>query len=82
MALYLDGGLLQRSQSPDNVAEFRKIYRPGEHTPWSGIYRCTGCGHEVVHTNGHPLPSQNHSSHASGLPPIRWQLVVTDLAGS
>lgn len=59
-------------------AEFDKDYSPGERTAWSGIYRCMGCGREVVHTTGHPLPPQNHHQHTYSQGSIRWRLIVTD----
>jgi hypothetical protein len=59
-------------------AEFDKLYEPGTKTAWSGIYRCQGCGREVVHTTGHLLPPQNHHQHSVGQGSIRWELVVTD----
>jgi hypothetical protein len=59
-------------------SEFDKIYSPGERVAWSGIYRCMGCGREIVHTTGHPLPPQNHHQHTYGQGSIRWRLNVTD----
>jgi hypothetical protein len=59
-------------------AEFDKVYEPGSTTPWSGIYRCQGCGREIVHTAGKPLPPQNHHQHTSTQGKIRWRLLVTD----
>ena len=77
MALYKYPQLL----SPINHAEFDKFYAPGAFVAWSGIYRCEGCGKEVVHTIGHPLPPQNHHQHTPAQGYIRWRLVVTDSAG-
>ena len=57
---------------------FDDVYSPGGTVPWSGIYRCVGCGREVVHTIGKPLPPQNHHQHASSQGEIRWRLIVTD----
>jgi hypothetical protein len=59
-------------------AEFDKLYSPGAVVAWSGTYRCRGCGHEIVHTVGKPLPPQNHHQHTYGQGAIQWQLVVTD----
>jgi hypothetical protein len=61
-----------------NLDEFDKVYAPGAVIAWSGIYRCEGCGHEIVHTLHHPLPSQNHHQHAANEGKIRWRLVATD----
>ena len=58
--------------------EFDKLYEPGSTGSWSGIYRCEGCGREVVHTTGHPLPPQNHHQHTSTQGKIRWRILVTD----
>ena len=68
--LYKYGG-----QSHEN---FDDVYSPGGTVPWSGIYRCVGCGREVVHTIGKPLPPQNHHQHASSQGEIKWRLIVTD----
>jgi len=62
--------------------EFDKIYDPGTIAGWSGIYRCEGCGREVVHTIGKPLPPQNHHQHTYGQGTIRWKLIVTDAPDS
>jgi hypothetical protein len=71
MSLYKDSGNLR--QSSDGV--FDQINPPGARTPRSGIYLCTGCGHEIVSTEGHPLPPQNHHQHVNSTP-IRWKLIV------
>lgn len=49
---------------------------PGIVAPDAGIYRCTGCGHEIGIAKGHVLPPQNHHQHNNYLTPIRWQLVA------
>lgn len=51
-------------------------HRPGTATPFSGIYRCLGCGREDVSTEGHPLPPQNHHQHTQAQGHIRWRLAV------
>jgi hypothetical protein len=55
---------------------FDKIHNPGEEVPYSGIYRCEGCGNEAACNAGQPLPTQNHSQHTSSHGKIRWKLVV------
>jgi len=60
--------------------QFDAIYGPSDTTAWSGIYRCEGCGREVVHTTGKQLPPQNHHQHQIDQGTIRWRLVVTDSA--
>ena len=74
MALYQSSSHLRQFTH----AEFDKEFEPSATVAWSGIYRCQGCGREVVHTNGKPLPPQNHHQHSSSQGRIRWKLVVTD----
>src|SRR5581483_3089355 len=74
VALYKNPAFVAQSDS----AEFDKIYHPGQRCRWSGIYRCLGCGLEIVHTASLPLPPLNHHQHASNQGPICWELVVTD----
>lgn len=52
------------------------IHQPRAITPFSGIYRCEGCGLNDVSTHGHPLPPQNHHQHTLQQGHIRWRLVV------
>jgi len=73
MALYKYGNLLQYSNHP----AFDQIHAPASATPYSGIYRCEGCGREISSTVGHPLPPQNHHQHTYTEGYIRWRLVVT-----
>ncbi len=56
-------------------AEFDLVHRPGEATPYSGIYRCEGCGLSATSVHSHPLPPQDHHQHPSEVP-IRWRLAV------
>jgi hypothetical protein len=60
--------------------EFDKVFEPSATVAWSGIYRCLGCGREVVHTVGKPLPPQNHHQHTLNQGKIRWNLLITDSA--
>ena len=55
---------------------FDKVYAAGSTTPFSGIYRCAGCGREAVSTVGHPLPPQNHHQHTQAQGAIRWRLIT------
>lgn len=71
MALYKDPTRLVLSSD----VLFDQINLPGIPAPRSGIYMCTGCGHEAVSTQGHPLPPQNHHQHLTTAP-IRWKLIV------
>lgn len=73
MALYKHGKVLTR----DNDAEFDRVHQPGFKAPYSGIYRCSGCGFEVASNENQPLPPQNHHhQHQPAQGAIRWQLVV------
>jgi hypothetical protein len=73
MALYKYSQLLQASTD----GAFDNLNSPATTTPYSGVYRCEVCGHEISSTAGHPLPPQNHHQHRPGQGPIRWRLVVT-----
>lgn len=57
-------------------AIFDQANHPASPAPRSGIYRCTGCGHEVASTETHSLPPQNHHQHSPAQGRIMWQLVV------
>ena len=74
MAFYKHGQFLTKN---DNAA-FDDVHSPGGATPFSGIYRCMGCGHEVTSVYDHPLPPQNHHQHTRAQGTIRWRLVVAD----
>lgn len=72
MATYKNAGFLVSS----NDAAFDAVHSPGQSTPYSGIYRCMGCGREDVSTSSHPLPPQNHHQHTAQQGTIRWRLIV------
>ena len=72
MATYKDSRYLQ----PSNDVAFDQIHTASTVTPYSGIFRCEGCGHEVVSTRGYPLPPQNHHQHSVLQGAIRWRLIV------
>jgi len=72
MTYYKHGAFFQEDRS----SAFDAIHTPGSATPTSGIYRCTGCTHEVVSEKGKPLPPQNHHQHTNWNVPIRWQLIA------
>lgn len=76
MAIYKYPGLFQQS----NHQAFDILHPAGSTAPYSGVYRCAGCGHEVSSTAGHPLPPQNHHQHTYLQGTIRWQLIVTHAA--
>lgn len=72
MALYKYADFLAQNQD----AIFDQINSPGHVTPRSGIYRCAGCGREIVSEEAKPLPPQNHHQHTISQGHIRWQLIV------
>ena len=55
---------------------FDKTHSPGTAAPFSGIYRCEGCGSEVASNEYQPLPPQNSHQHNGQDGAIRWRLVV------
>lgn len=72
MALYKYSQYLDHSSHQ----AFDQIHRPGETTPFSGIYRCEGCGKNEVSVAGRPLPPQNHHQHTMSQGAIRWRLIA------
>lgn len=62
-------------EESDHTA-FDTLTGPGQSTPYSGIYRCEGCGHEVSANVGNPMPPQNHHQHTQTQGSIRWRLVA------
>lgn len=72
MALYKYARYIATS----NHNVFDQVYSPGANTPFSGIYRCEGCGDEVASNQGNPLPPQNHHQHSPSQARIQWRLVV------
>jgi hypothetical protein len=78
MPNYKDGTLF--NQLP-NDANFDTIHMPGQLAPFSGIYKCVGCGFEAVSRSGDHLPPQvNCSQHAARWPnvygEVRWKLAA------
>ena len=61
-------------QSAD--AAFDVLYNPGSVPAYSGIFRCNGCGHEVVGEHTRSLPPQNHHQHSPAQGSIRWQMTA------
>lgn len=57
-------------------AAFDDEHAPHDPAPYSGIYRCMGCGREVTSEEGNSLPPQNHHTHTTAQGKIRWKLVV------
>lgn len=65
------------NQSNGNANAFDTLHHPAQPTPYSGIYRCEGCGVNAVSTQGHALPPQNHHQHSIAQGAIRWRLIVS-----
>lgn len=55
---------------------YDRVYEPGEIPPHSGIYRCEGCGREIVAEENRQFPPQNHHQHSTSQGKIRWRLIV------
>ncbi|MFL5741467.1 MAG: hypothetical protein ACJ75B_14680 [Flavisolibacter sp.] len=72
MAFYKHGSYL--GQQFD--ASFDQTFHPEAETPYSGIYRCEGCGHEIAAVRAHRLPPQNHHQHTIYDGSVRWKLIV------
>jgi hypothetical protein len=72
MAMYKHQVYLQHS----NDSSFDKIYPVGAQPDHSGIFRCEGCGREVVGEHGRTLPPQNHHQHTQQQGVIRWKMIV------
>jgi hypothetical protein len=72
MALYKYGQFVQQSDDEAFDAEDS----PGAKPPHSGIYRCSGCGREIVAEEGRQFPPQNHHQHSVAQGTIRWRLAV------
>ena len=62
--------------NPNQDKAFDAIHKPGDSTPHSGIYRCEGCGREIVSESGKTMPPQNHHQHSAYQGEIRWRLIV------
>lgn len=72
MAFYKYANVLQQRQD----AAFDEVTGVGQPTPYSGIYRCVGCGVDIAANAGNPMPPQNHHQHSPGQGPIAWKLIV------
>ena len=65
-----------------NGSQFDRNYGVSTRAPKAGIYRCTGCGHEIAIAEGHILPPDGQHDHPLhnlllGIrPPYQWQLVA------
>lgn len=72
MAVYKYAYYLGQSQE----TYYDHVHSPGTQSPLSGIYRCEGCGREVVSEHPKLLPPQSHHQHTVDQGNIRWRLIV------
>lgn len=72
MPYYKDAIYLHESRAQ----AFDHVLTPGFRTPFSGIYRCEGCGFEIASARGQPLPADDHRGHVTSQGAIRWRLVA------
>jgi len=72
MALYKYPQYITKSDSE----AFDSEHKPGTKPEHSGIYRCMGCGHEIVAEESRTFPPQNHHEHTISQGAIRWRLAV------
>jgi hypothetical protein len=72
MALFKFNNYLRKT----DASVFDLEHKPGDDAPYAAIYRCTGCGVEVVSEDHRPLPPKNHHQHTIHQGPIRWRLIV------
>lgn len=73
MVLYKYPQFFQQNQHQ----AFDEVYEAGAITPYSGIYRCEGCGKGTTSVYQHPLPPQNHHQHTLAQGRIRWRLAAS-----
>lgn len=62
------------TNTPD--PRFDPAHPPGAVSPHSGIYKCQGCGCEVVARADEQLPALDHHQHAVKQGGIAWRLAV------
>jgi len=56
---------------------FDTIVQPGQKSPYAGIYRCEGCGENIVSPHGQTMPTQHHFEHTRAQGGILWRLIVS-----
>jgi hypothetical protein len=72
MAAYKEAKYLTKAYDPPYDLDIATAMA----APFAGIYRCMGCGREIVSDHGDALPDQNHHSHTASEGAIRWRLIV------
>lgn len=65
-----------RFEYQNDTAKFDTLTGPGKAAPYSGIYRCYNCHHQVVSTKGNTMPPEGHHTHTNPKLKIEWQLVA------
>jgi hypothetical protein len=60
----------------ESADEWKYLFGVGSPVPASGIYRCTGCGHEITSNKGDNFPPQNRHQHSNPKVDVFWQLIV------
>jgi len=59
---------------PDS--KFDPAQPPAATTLHTGIYKCQGCGTEVISQAGDPLPARSHHQHSLDQGEFAWRLIV------
>ena len=72
MSMFRRSNDIEVSISP----EFDREYEPGQTPVHSGIYRCRGCGCEIVAHGSKPFLVDGHPKHSPAHGPLRWRLAV------
>lgn len=60
----------------DKGAEFDRLHEPNSEAPFSGVYRCDGCGISATFLRGQKIPVQPQHKHNGSQGKVRWRLVV------
>jgi len=71
MAMFKDDNHLWKS----TCDVFEDEHPPGTVAPWTGIYACQECNHEIASNEGDLLPPAHHHRHPAP-EAIRWKLIV------
>lgn len=71
MAMFKDETHLWKS----TCEVFEDEHPPGSVAPWTGIYACQECNHEIASNEGDILPPASHHRHPAP-EAIRWRLIV------
>lgn len=71
MALFAHTGYLRYFDS----TAFTHLHGPGDPSPYSGIYKCVACGHEVACAAAQSLPKIAHPQHPADRT-IEWRMIV------